>query len=215
VRTASRPRRSTFTLLALGVLAAIVAVAGDAQPTRPAAAAPGDPAPTDAVRDLDFSAIAQPGVACSDALTEAAPRTIGVVAGESALLDASNFAQLAVDPDVLYGDLDGDGNDEAVVRATCAYGANGAEVTVQVWSANGRLPMLVDTITGPPGSVADDSRFPPQLLDVALAGDELAVTFGVYADDAPHCCPTSQAVVSYELDGGLSVIGRPRVEPLG
>lgn len=215
VRTPSRSRRSTLSLLALGALAAVAALAADAQPTRPAAAAPAEPAPGDDVRDLDFAAIAQPGVACSDALPGATPRTIGVAAGESALLDEANLAQLTVDPEVLYGDLDGDGRDEAVVRSTCAYGANGAEDTVQVWSANGRLPMLVDTITGAPDSVADDSRFPPPVLDVAVDGDELQVTFGVYADDAPNCCPSSQAVVTYGLDGGLSVVGRPRVEPIG
>jgi hypothetical protein len=213
VRTASRPRRSTLTLLALGVLAAVVAVAGNTQPTQPAAATPADTAPTDEVRGLDFSAIAQPGVACSDALPETAPSSIGVTAGESALLDEATFARLEIDPDVLYADLDGDGDDEAVVRATCSFGANGAEETVQVWTANGRLPLLVDTVTGPPDSVADDSRFPPSLLDVAVDGGELQVTFGVYDDDAPHCCPTSEAVVTYELDGGLSVVGRPQVRP--
>ena len=215
MRTPSRSRRSSVTLLALGALAAVVAVAGDAQPARPAAAAPADPAPTDSVRTVDFSALAQPGVACADALPDATPRSIGVSAGESALLDQATFAQLIVDPVVLYGDLDGDGRDEAVVRATCAYGANGAEDTVQVWSASGRLPLLIDTITGAPDSVADDSRFPPELLDVALDGDEVLVTYGVYDEDAPHCCPTGQAVVTYELDGGLSVVGRPQVDPIG
>jgi hypothetical protein len=213
VRTASRPRRSTLTLLALGVLAAVVAVAGNAQPTSPAAAAPADTAPRDDVRGLDFAAIAQPGVACADALPDA-PASIGVVGGESALLDEATFARLEIDPAVLYADLDRDGDEEAVVRATCMFGANGAEETVQVWSASGRLPLLVDTITGPPDSVADDSRFPPSLLDVAVDGGELQVTFGVYDDDAPHCCPTSEAIVTYELDGGLSVDGRPQVEPI-
>jgi hypothetical protein len=214
VRTASRPRRSALTLLALGALAAVVAVAGNAEPTRPAAAAPADTAPRDEVRGLDFSAIAQPGVACADALPDAAPASIGVVAGESALLDDATFARLEIDPAVLYADLDRDGDDEAVVRATCVFGANGAEETVQVWTASGRLPLLVDTITAPPGSVAEDSRFPPSLIDVSVDGDELQVTFGVYDDDAPHCCPTSEAVVTYELDGGLSVVGRPQVEQI-
>jgi hypothetical protein len=153
-------------------------------------------------------------VVCEDAVPEASGRSIGVVAGESALLDDANFARLTVDPDVLYADLDGDGREEAVVRSTCAYGANGSEDTVQVWSANGRLPMLIDTITGAPRSVSDDSRFPPTLLDVSVEGDDVQLTFGVYDDDTPHCCPSAQAVVTYELDGGLSVVGRPEVEQL-
>ena len=74
--------------------------------------------------------------------------------------------------------------------------------------------MLVDTITGPPGSVADDSRCRPSLLDVAVDGDELLITFGRYDDDDPDCCPTSETVVTYELDGGLSVVGRPQVQAI-
>ncbi len=137
-------------------------------------------------------------------------------AGESALLDQATFAQLIVDPVVLYGDLDGDGDDEAVVRATCAYGANGAEDTVQVWSASG-APAPADrhdhrrAPTRWPTTAASPRRFSTWRVD----GDEVLVTYGVYDEDAPHCCPTGQAVVTYELDGGLSVVGRPQVDPIG
>jgi hypothetical protein len=212
-----RPRlrrpRSAGTLLALGALAALVALAGDGQ-SPPAAAAPRDPAPAGDVRQLDFSAISQPGVVCADAAPDAARRSIGVTAGESALLDDATFARLTVAPEPVYGDLGGDGREEAVVRTTCAYGANGAEDTVQVWSANGRLPMLVDTVAGAPRAVADDSRFPPVLQDVAIVGERLELTYGVFDDDAPHCCPTGRAVVTYELDGGLAVVGEADVEPI-
>jgi hypothetical protein len=211
-----RPRlrrpRSVGTLVALGAFAAVVALAGDGQ-APPAAAAPAEP-PTGDVRDLDFSAISQPGVVCNEASPGVARRSIGLTAGESALLDEDTFARLTVAPQPVYGDLGGDGREEAVVRATCAYGANGAEETVQVWWANGRLPMLVDTIDGAPEALADDSRFPPVLQDVAIADERLELTFGVYDDDAPHCCPSGRAVVTYELDGGLVVVGEPEVEPI-
>lgn len=212
VRTPSRPRRSTLTFAALGALAATVALAGSADPSRPAAAAPADDG-ADAVRALDFATVAQPGVACTHAVDGATPRVIGVAGGESAVLDATTFARLTVDPTVLYADLDGDGTDEAVVRATCDYGANGAEDTVQVWSANGRLATLVDTVTAAPEAVADESRFPPGVVDVAVDDGSLEITFSVHADDDPNCCPSEQAVVTYTLDGGLEVDGRPQVEP--
>ena len=212
VRTSSRSRRSTLTLAALGLLAATAALAGSADPSRPAAATPSRDG-NEAVHGLDFASVAQPGVTCADALPGAAPRVIGVAGGASGVLDDTTFARLSVDPTVQYGDLDGDGTDEAVVRATCDYGANGADDTVQVWGANGRLATLVDTVTGAPDVVADESRFPPRVVDVAVDGDSLEITFSVHADDDPHCCPSEQAVVSYTLDGGLSVDGRPQIEP--
>lgn len=212
VRPSSRPRRSTFTLAALGALAATAAMAGSADPSSPAAAAPGGDG-NDAVHDLDFARVAQPGVTCADALPGATPRVIGVAGGASGVLDDTTLARLRVDPTVRYGDLDGDGTDEAVVRATCDYGANGAEDTVQVWGANGRLATLVDTVTGAPEAVADESRFPPRVVDVAVDGGTLEITFSVHSADDPHCCASEQAVVSYTLDGGLAVDGRPTFEP--
>ncbi len=213
MRIPSRSRRSSLGILSLGVFAAVVAFAGDAQPAR-SASAPAASRVDDAVRELDFATIAQPGVTCSGALTAGAPGSIGIAGGRSALLDEATLARLTVDPDVLYADLDGDGDDEAVVQATCAYGANGEQDTVQVWSVLGRLPVLVDTVTGAPDPVADGSRFPPPVLDVAVDGGELVVTFGVYDAAAPHCCPSHRAAVTYRLDRGLAVVGDPEIEPL-
>jgi len=195
-------------------MAAVVALAGSADPPRPAAASPADDGAAEAVRSLDFTSVAQPGVACDDAVEGATPRVIGVAGGSSALLDEATFAQLTVDPDVLYADLDGDGREEAVVHTTCDYGANGAEDTVQVWGANGRLATLIDTVSAAPDAVADDSRFAPKVLDVAVDGASLEITYSVYGDDDPNCCPGEQAVVTYELDGGLDVVGRPHVSSL-
>lgn len=213
VRIPSRSRRSSLGILALGAFAAVVAFAGDAQPAR-SASAPAASRVDEAVRDLDFATIAQPGVTCTGALTAGAPGSIGITGGQSALLDEATVARLTVDPEVLYADLDGDGGDEAVVQATCSYGANGEQDAVQVWSVVGRLPVLVDTVIGAPDAVADGSRFPPPVVDVAVEGGELVVRFGVYDDDAPHCCPSSQAAVTYQLDRGLTVVGDPEVGPL-
>ncbi len=211
MRTRSRSHNSRRALAALGVMAALVALAGNPEPAPPADAAVGDGAPagpTD-VRGIDFTALAQPGSACADAVTGTPPPLIGVTGGASDLVDEQSFARLEIDGEVLYADLDDDGDDEAVVHAQCSYGANGVQDTVQVWALNGRLPMLIDTITGPPAEVADDSSLPPRVRDVAVDGDELLVTFTHYGDDDPNCCPSQQTVVTYELDNGLEPVGDP------
>lgn len=215
VRTPSRSRRSLGTLAALGGLAAVVSITGSPESTLPASAAPVAPAdPGDAVREFDFGRVAQPGRGCADALGSA-PELISVSGGSSGRLDDATLAELSVDPDVSYADLDGDGEDEAVVRVTCDYGANGVQDTVQVWTANWRLAQLVDTVRAAPADVADDSRFPPTVAAVDVDGASVVVSWSVWADDDPHCCPSRQATVSYELDGGLEVTGVPDIAPLG
>ena len=97
-------------------------------------------APTD-IRAVDFGEVAPPGSACAEGLRFTPPAAIPVARGRSPVLDIGRFTRLEVDPDVAYGDLDGDGNDEAVVHVVCTYGANGAEDTVHVWTqtpADGR-----------------------------------------------------------------------------
>ncbi len=213
MRTHSRSHNSRLALAGLGVMAALVALASDAQPTRPAAADARDETPSEIVRSIDFTTVAQPGGGCTEALPDA-PRLIQVEHGESLLLDEPSFTRLEVDGDVLYADLDGDGADEAVVHAVCNYGANGAQHSVQVWTVNVRVPKLVATITGAPDDVADDSEFPPAVRDIEVDGSELAVTFTRYAAGTPHCCPTEQAVVTYELDDGLEAVGNAVIGPI-
>lgn len=208
----ARPRTSRTVLAGLGVLAGLVAVGSDAQPSSPAGAAVRDGADPVAVDELDFRQIAQPGASCAQALDGAAPRVIALENGASPVLDEPSFTRLEVDDDVLYADLDGDGADEAVVRATCMFGANGEQGTVQVWRASGRLPMLVDTVAAPPADVAEDSAFPPVIQGVDVDDGELVVTFSHHTDDDPHCCPSEQTVVRYALEGGLEVVGDPVTE---
>jgi hypothetical protein len=210
VRTRSRSHTSRLALAGIGIAAAMVALASDAQPTRPADAAVRQESPSEIVRGLDFSTVAQPRAACADVLDDEGSRLIPVEGSHSRLLDEPRLAQLEVDDQVIYADLDDDGTDEAVVRATCLYGANGAQDTVQVWTVNRRVPVLVDSVSGAPEGVADDSRFPPAVGDVSTDGAELVVTFTTYADDDPNCCPSGQAVVTYQLDdGALAPVGRP------
>jgi hypothetical protein len=206
VRTRSRSHNPRVVLLLLGLLATLVALSGGAQDdgAEAAGAAPvGDP-----VRHVDFSSLAQPGSACADGLRITPPRRISVDEGESRLLDLGRLTRLQVDDTVVYGDLDSDGSDEAVVHAVCSYGANGAQDTIQVWSVDGDDdPVLVDSLSEPPVRVT--GPLPPALKDVAVDDGELVVTWTHYRDDDPNCCPSQQTVLRYSLDDdALDQVGR-------
>jgi hypothetical protein len=215
VRTRSRFQTSGLTLAGLGLMAGLVALASDPRATQPVEAAPVADAPAGfTIRDVDFSQAAQPGSTCDDGLADAVPAAITLTRGASDLLDPRSVTRLEVDRAVGYGDLDGDGREEAVVHAVCHYGANGAQDTVQVWTAARGQRRLLDTLTGAPEAVADASAFPPAVVAVAVRGDEVLVTFTSYGDDDPHCCPSKQTEVRYQLDGGdLEPVGRPRTAP--
>jgi hypothetical protein len=210
VRTNSRSHNSRLALLGLGVMAALVALVSDAQPARPADAAVSDQATSRAITDVDFAAVAQPGVACAQGLEGRPPLLVAVHDSSSQFLDERTYTHLEVDSDVLYGDLDGDGADDAVVHVICHYGANGAQDTVQVWSMTDRGPVVVDRITAAPAAVADDSAFPPRVHGLALDDGELSVTYTRHAEGDPHCCPSQQTEVRFAFSGDdLAPVGDP------
>ena len=106
-----------------------------------------------------------------------------------------------------YGDLDGDGAEEAVVHTVCAYGANGAQDTVQVWAVDDDEPVLVDTLGEPSTRVT--GPLPPALVDAAVDDGELVLTWTHYGEDDPNCCPGGETALRYELDdGALDQVGR-------
>jgi len=205
VRTPTRSHNSRLALVALGVLAALVALSGGASGT--AGAGPAAPAVDDTVRDVDFTSLAQPGTTCAEGLRIAPPRRIAVDEGESGLLDLGRLTRLEVDDDVAYGDLGGDGAEEAIVHTVCAYGANGAQDTVQVWAIDDDEPVLVDTLGEPSTRVT--GPLPPSLVDAAVDDGELVLTWTHYGDDDPNCCPSGETALRYELDdGALDQVGR-------
>jgi hypothetical protein len=194
------------TLVVLGALAAGVALAGGGRSDGAADASPA--VDKDAIRDVDFSEVAQPGTACADGLRISPPKRIAVDAGASALLDLGRQTRLEVDDAVVYGDLDGDGAEEAVVHATCTYGANGAQDTVQVWALDDDGdPVLAASVDEPPARLT--GPLPPSVKTVVVRDGEVAVTWTHYDDDDPNCCPSKQTALRYELDGdALDQVGR-------
>jgi hypothetical protein len=211
VRSNSRSRASWLALAGLCLAAAVFAASSGGRSSRPAdAAATGSmatAAPTD-IRDVDFGDVAPPGSACAEGLRFTPPAAIPVAQGRSPVLDIGRFTRLEVDPGVAYGDLDGDGSDEAVVHVVCTYGANGAEDTVHVWTQTRGRAVHVASLTEPPRSVT--GPLPPAVDDVAVDGGRVRVTWTQYAVGDPNCCPSRLTTVTYELDDdGLDRVGRP------
>lgn len=173
----------------------------------PAAAAP------DAIRLLDFGEIDQAGATCDAGPTPTVPRVISVTDGESELLDEDTFTRLEVDGDVTYGDVDGDGRDEAVVHTVCAFGANGAQDSIQVWDLDTGSAEVKATLGEPPAAVT--GPLPPAVKDVAVDPDgTVAVTWTHYTEDDPNCCPSKESTLRYLVTGSqVTQVGTPETGP--
>lgn len=211
MRGTSRSRASWLGLAGLGFAAAVFAGSGGGRSSQPADASPTGAATADApadIRAVDFGDVAPPGSACAEGLRFTPPAAIPVANGRSTVLDIGRYTRLEVDPHVAYGDLDGDGDDEAVVHVVCGYGANGAEDTVHVWAERGGRAVHVASLTEPPRSVT--GPLPPAVDDVAVDAGRIEVTWTRYAGGDPNCCPSQLTTVTYELDGGaLGRVGKP------
>lgn len=173
----------------------------------PAAAAP------DAIRLLDFGEIDQAGTTCADGPDVSVPRVISVADGESEVLDEDTFTRIEIDGDVAYGDVDGDGRDEAVVHTVCAFGANGAEDNVQVWDLETGTAEVKASLGEPPASVT--GPLPPTVKEVAVEDDgTIAVTWTHYAADDPNCCPSLESTLRYLVTGSqVTEVGAPDTAP--
>ena len=173
---------------------------------------PGAASP-DAIRLLDFGEVDQVGGTCDDALTGTVPRSISVSEGESAVLDDDMLTRLEVDGDVTYGDLDGDGRDEAVVHTVCEYGANGAQDSIQVWDLETGTAEVKASMGEPPASIT--GPLPPAVKSVAVDPDgTLAVTWTHYAGDDPNCCPSLESTLHYLVTGGkITQVGAADTDP--
>lgn len=166
-----------------------------------------------AIRLVDFEEVDQRGNACAQALPDA-PSTIRVTGGQSALLDEDMLVRLVVEGNAVYGDLDGDGHDEAAVHTVCEYGANGTQDQIQVWDLDAATARPRATLDQPPAGL--DQGLPPTVKDVAVEGGQLAVTWQHYSEDAPRCCPDQETKVRYEVDGDeLAPVGEPETRAIG
>jgi hypothetical protein len=157
---------------------------------------------------LDFGEIDQAGTACTDALPGDLPPTIDVSGGESGIIDEDRIVELVVDDEVVYGNLDDDAAEEAVVHTTCEYGANGQQDKIQVWDLETGAAVPKASTGRPPES--QTGRFPGTVQDVAVEDGEVVVTWSRFTDEDPACCNSQTLTLRYEVDGNqLARVGDP------
>lgn len=161
------------------------------------------------IRLVDFGQVPQAPELCSegiDAEELVSLPAIELTEGVSDSLDSLNLSHLEVLGEV-YGDISGDGADEALVHTVCQYGASGRQHEVQVWQAVDSVPMPVAVVPEPGAEVT--GPLSPDVSDVEVDDGRLLVTWTRYAEGDPNCCPSGEVTLAYQLDGsgGLVTLG--------
>lgn len=99
-----------------------------------------------------------------------------------------------------YGDLTGDGHDEAVVRLTCTPdGSNGVADELQVFGPGSEL-LATPSLANPSGAA-----FAPAIESLAVTDGRITGTAAVWGADDPHCCPSQTKRFTFTWDAQRSV----------
>ncbi|MCB1248131.1 MAG: hypothetical protein KDB36_01910 [Acidimicrobiales bacterium] len=167
------------------------------------------PAP-DAVRSVDFTSFAFPPDSCGDMFHETPVEGFEMDGGQvQGGHDDETFA-VYLRPDITYGDVDGDGVEEALVILDCTPG-NRPYGFASVWTPDGdggaeRLVQVATNIG------TDTGRGDHWLEEAALTPDgSINVTWQVFGEGDAACCPAEQAQVTLVWRDGALVPAAPAV----
>ncbi|MGX9884489.1 hypothetical protein [Streptomyces sp. NPDC002276] len=112
---------------------------------------------------------------------------------------------------VLYGDLDGDGRDEAAVYVGCDD--DGATQNAQlvagyvVYGHAGKNLVVIGSIT----PRQKGGTYSTALVGAEFAPGRIIVHEKWYRPNDPHCCPTGDATTVWTREGDRLIPGAPRI----
>jgi hypothetical protein len=105
--------------------------------------------------------------------------------------------------DISYGDLNGDGGDEAIVLSSCNTGGTGNFSEGFVFTANAGRPVLLARIPG-------GDRAYGGLRKAKVENGLLVVESNDPGENGANCCPELAITTRYKLTGSrMSAVGKP------
>ena len=109
---------------------------------------------------------------------------------EQGTASSEDFISVEVTDFVVFGDLDGDGTDEAAALISENYGGTGVFVFLTIYSN------VDDTWTFQTSSMVDDR---PELRELSIANNEIFLDAVIHGTDEPMCCPTLRTMRHYRF----------------
>jgi outer membrane biosynthesis protein TonB len=125
--------------------------------------------------------------------TEPVTLVDGVYEGEPVVEGSATVPTLAVIPDsTAFGDLNGDGVDDAAVLLVENSGGSGSFVYLAALTgAEGAVTNVATTLLG--------DRVQPQ--SISIADGQIVVVANTFAESDPMCCPSLQSTLTFALEG--------------
>jgi len=104
---------------------------------------------------------------------------------------------------VVYGDLNGDGRDDAALQIVCANlggtAAGQLAFAVVVYSPGLRAPTVIGVLTA---VLRSTGRHVPILVPDSIGHGKVTVTEYSYGPHDADCCPTGQATTVWQFENG-------------
>ena len=120
---------------------------------------------------------------------------------------SADFYSVTLHADIAYGDLTGDGNDEAAIVLDCNAGTRPI-VFGWIYTLGASGPAALSAVTFA-GTVQATTTSGAQLLDVRIEASRVVSRWAVYANGDAACCPSSQATFRSRWDGRTLVSDGP------
>jgi serine/threonine protein kinase len=112
--------------------------------------------------------------------------------------DSQGYVSVSIGEPV-YGDLDGDGQDEAALVLRCEHAASTWHDTVLVYRALGNEARLIRALGA---SIGSSPEFGSTVQSVHIAGKQLRISAKDYSDSAPRCCPDLTVSTTWRMTDG-------------
>jgi hypothetical protein len=162
-----------------------------------------------AIRKVDFANFTFPADACGTTFAQPPSGGFALTNGEAAngTPRDEGFYSVTLHVDIAYGDLTGDGNDEAAILLDCNAGTRPV-VFGWIYTLGTSGPSALAAITFG-GTVQAITTSAAQLLDVRIEQGRVMARWAVYVAGDPACCPSGQTTSALRWNGTSLVSDDP------
>jgi hypothetical protein len=157
------------------------------------------------IRAVDFADLTYPTSVCAEVIDRPPSGGFELVDGEAhAGEDAADGPyRVRLRPDRSFGDVNGDGHEDAALVLECSRGGQPVP-TGWIYTRDGSGPRPLAGVDLGPDSLPITGVLDTSLTNVRIRGTSVVTDWDVYLDGDALCCPSKTAVVVWSwTDGGL------------
>jgi hypothetical protein len=161
------------------------------------------------IESVDFGDLTLGSQACGEFYANPPPGGYPLHGGEARLGNPGDAGFYAVQlrPNPTFGDLDGDGLEDAVLVVDCSSGssprsfASAYRLDTSAGPSSSPVALMGPLALDQATATRLDSFGDPRLTGVSLDGSTVVTTWATHRPGDPICCPTGEATVHFSWSG--------------